>query len=57
MFLLALYMITWVKLAIEGHYGEIVDDFLLTMFFTILWGQQKHTTERRQSISNLNEEL
>jgi len=38
LFLLVLYMVTWVKFAIEGHYREIADDFLVMMFFAILWG-------------------
>mgnify|MGYP000222574136 CR=1 FL=1 len=38
LFLLVLYIVTWVKFAIEGHYREIVDDFPAIMFLSILWG-------------------
>jgi len=36
--LLALYVVTWIKFAIEGHYREIADDLLVIAFFAMLWG-------------------
>jgi len=38
LFLLALFIVTWVIFAIEGHYREIFDDFLAMVFLAILWG-------------------
>jgi len=48
LFLLVLYIVTWAKFAIEGHYREIVDDLPAIMFFAILWDQRKHTIGGRK---------
>jgi len=39
--LLALYLVSWIQLALEGSYQEIVDDFLIIAFSTGLWASME----------------